>query len=121
HDFSTVMNDDSLTKLAQFISEGTIDLKQYINYDTKKPIGGDESSGKQLYDSTCAMCHGADGLQILFGGEDGVGTIANGNPWEFIHKVRFGQPGTPMPAGVENGWTIEDIVDVLTYSQTLPE
>mgnify|MGYP006179561437 CR=1 FL=1 len=41
-------------------------------------------------------------LHVLFymgsagGFEDFPGLIANENPWEFIHKVRFGQPGTAM-------------------------
>ncbi|MFQ6134480.1 MAG: c-type cytochrome [Nitrososphaerales archaeon] len=121
HDFSTVLDDDSLTKLAEFISGGgVIDIRQHIDYDTKKPIGADVDHGKELYDSTCAMCHGQDGRLLKFG-DDVIGTIANGNPWEFIHKVRFGQPGTPMPAGVELDWSIQDAVDVLAYCQTLPE
>ncbi|MFQ6052960.1 MAG: c-type cytochrome, partial [Candidatus Bathyarchaeia archaeon] len=121
HDFSEVMDDNSLAKLAKFIAGGgVIDLRQYIDYDTKEPIGGDAEHGKELYDSTCATCHGLDGRQIKFGDEV-VGTIANDNPWEFLHKVRFGQPGTSMPAGADIGWSIQDAVDVLAYSQTLPE
>ncbi|MBU4225261.1 MAG: cytochrome c, partial [Chloroflexi bacterium] len=77
-----------------------------------------------LFESACAACHGADGKLINFGDETApefVGTIAIDNPWEFFHKVSFGQPGTAMPSGFENGWSLEDIANVLAYAQSLPE
>ncbi len=55
---------------------------------------------------------------IDFDGE-GVGDPANGNPWETLHKIRFGHPGTAMPSSVKSGWSTQDAVDVLGYSQTL--
>ncbi|MDO8568928.1 MAG: hypothetical protein Q7R57_09500, partial [Dehalococcoidales bacterium] len=66
-------------------------------------------------------CHGADGKLILFDGKDSLGFLANDNPWEVLHKIRLGQPGAPMPAGVTSGWSVQDAVDVLGYSQTLPK
>ncbi|NIN67785.1 MAG: hypothetical protein GTO63_24380, partial [Anaerolineae bacterium] len=62
---------------------------------------------------------------VNFGDEDEpeyVGTIATDNPQEFLHKVRFGQPGInpAMPAAVDLGWSVQDVVDVLAYAQTLP-
>jgi len=50
-----------------------------------------------------------------------VGTIANENPWEFIHKARAGQPGTKMPSAIMNGWSTENILDLLVYARTLPK
>jgi len=49
-----------------------------------------------------------------------VGTLAADNPWEFLHKVRFGQPGTTMPSATELGWSLQDVADVLAHAQTLP-
>jgi hypothetical protein len=51
-----------------------------------------------------------------------VGTIAVDNPWEFFHKVRAGQPGSnpPMPSAIANGWSLEDVLNVLGFAQTLP-
>jgi thiosulfate dehydrogenase len=74
----------------------------------------------------CTACHGPEGKKLNFGKPDDpeyVGTIATANPWEFLHKVRLGQPGSdpPMPTGVEMGWKLEDFLDVLAYSQTWPE
>jgi len=120
HDFSTVMGDDDLAALADFIAEGgVVDVSGYINSD-KTITGADTDNGQTLYDASCAMCHGSDGLSLDFGGGDGVGTLANGNPQETLHKIRFGHPGSAMPSGVGNGWTLQESIDVLAYSQTLP-
>ena len=51
----------------------------------------------------------------------GVSAIANDNPWETLHKIRFGHPGSEMPSSVESGWSTQDGADVLGYAQTLPE
>ena len=79
--------------------------------------------GEELYTSTCVACHGANGKLIDFHDGEGVKGVALDNPWETLHKIRFGQPGSnpPMPAGVANGWSTEDAVDVLGYSQALPD
>lgn len=52
-----------------------------------------------------------------------VGTVAKENPVEFLHKVRFGQPGSnpTMPSAIVNQWTMQQIVDVAAFAQTLPE
>ncbi|MBI2218173.1 MAG: cytochrome c [Candidatus Rokubacteria bacterium] len=125
HGFASVLNDATLTHLANFLKHGLVDLTPAIDRKTKKPVKADEARGKQL-SVICAACHGADGKTRNFGKPDDpeyVGTVARENPWEFVHKVRFGQPGSdpPMPAGVEIGWSLQDVLDVLAYSQTLPE
>lgn len=121
HDFSAVMGDEALQDIANFLTEGLVDNTKYINYQTKEVIGADLTNGKKLYDATCVACHGANGKQIDFHDGEGVRGVANDNPWETLHKIRFGQPGTAMPAGLTNGWSTQDAVDVLGYSQTLPE
>jgi thiosulfate dehydrogenase len=121
HDFSDVLNSEELLALATFLGEALINESKYIDYATKATIGADIGHGKQLFDATCAACHGSDGRVIKFDGTDVLGTLANGNPWETLHKIRFGQPGTNMPVGIEEGWTIQDAVDVLGYTQTLPQ
>ena len=124
HGFASVLNAATLTHLANFLKHGLVDLAQVIDLKTKKPVKADEVRGKQLSD-VCAACHGADGKTLNFGPPDKpeyVGTVAKENPWEFVHKVRFGQPGSDpaMPAGVELGLTLQDVLDILAYSQTLP-
>ncbi|MCL5958041.1 MAG: c-type cytochrome, partial [Chloroflexi bacterium] len=124
HNFSTVLDDASINALAAFLKDGVIDdLREFIDYSTKKPKSADASHGKQLYANTCATCHGSDGRKLNFGSDqepEYIGTIASDNPQEFVHKVRFGQPGAPMPAGVQSGWSMQDVLDVLAHAQTLP-
>jgi mono/diheme cytochrome c family protein len=124
HDFSTVMDDEALTNLATFI-QNVMDYSQYIDYSTKAPIGGDATNGQALFSEKCALCHGADGTTFNFGSDEEpeyVGTVAADNPQEFLHKALYGQPGSQprMIAGLENGWTIDQVVDVLAYAQSLP-
>jgi hypothetical protein len=50
-----------------------------------------------------------------------MGTAAINDPFEYLHKIRFGQPGTPgMPATETRGLGIEDAIAILGHSQTLP-
>jgi len=127
HDFSA-MGTDQFPHLARFLSEGLVDVTPLIDAETKAAIGGDRIHGQELYEGLCAntVCHGADGTAINFSGDpedpEFLGTIASGNPWEFIHKTRVGHPASdpPMPATIDLGWIMADVVDVLDYAQTLP-
>jgi thiosulfate dehydrogenase len=122
HDFSA-MGEEALGSMVTFLQDGLVDLREYIDYDTKTPLEADANHGQELYTNTCTACHGVDGRSINFGGDDDpeyIGTIALGNPWEFAHKVRAGQPGTDMPASIDSGWSMQDVMDVLAFSQFLP-
>jgi thiosulfate dehydrogenase len=125
HDFSAGLADTALTNLANFLKYGLVDLSTAIDLKTKKPVKANADRGKQL-SMMCAACHGPEGKKLNFGTPEKpeyVGTVAKENPWEFVHKVRLGQPGSdpPMPTGVEMGWSLQDVLDILAYSQTLPE
>jgi thiosulfate dehydrogenase len=125
HDFSTVLRAADISDLANFLKSGLVDTMQYVDYKAKKPIGGDAGRGKTLF-AFCAACHGPDGKKLNFGTDkepEYVGTVAKENPQEFLHKIRVGQPGSEpaMPAALVMGWSINQMVDVLAYSQTLPE
>ena len=123
HDFSSVLDDAAINDLATFLKEGLVDARQYIDYETKAPTSADVSRGTQLFESVCAACHGADGTVLNFGDEEEpeyLGTLANDNPQETLHKERFGHPASAMPATVDLGWSVQDAVDVLAYAQTLP-
>jgi cytochrome c553 len=124
HNFSGLIDPNGLNALVEFISKGLIDDNQYINPVTLEVIGGDAASGKQLYESVCAACHGKDGttIKFRFEGLDGtLGTLAVLDPWRFLHKTRYGTPGTPMGkvVGVDQQWTAQQGRDVLLYAQTL--
>ncbi len=118
HDFSEFMEEQDLVDLSVFISTALIDTDDLVNSD--KSSNGDAAAGETLYEEVCTDCHGPEGNAINFHGIDDpefLGHLAPGNPWEFIHKVRFGQPGWPMPSGIGNGWTDEDVANVLAYAQ----
>jgi thiosulfate dehydrogenase len=120
HDFS-VMDEVGLNAMVAFIQQEMSDISGFVNDD--KSVSGDPASGKELFDGTCASCHGVDGKRINFGDEEEpeyLGTVAAGNPWEFFHKVSHGQPGEPMPIGIAMGWSLEEIADLAAFVQTLP-
>ncbi len=122
HDLSANLSDQDIADVVAFITGGLVDMNLYIDLSTKE-ANGDATNGETLYSGSgqCVVCHGADGKLIDFGDGEGVGDLANGNPWETLHKIRFGHPGSSpeMPSAVENGLSTDDQVDILTYCQTL--
>ncbi|MCH7870974.1 MAG: cytochrome c [Planctomycetes bacterium] len=122
------LSDADIWDLAKFVLEGQIDTDTMI--DGNGMFTGDTAAGMTLYDSgigtntACAGCHGSDGLTGPPGSaadyDDWVGKIANANPWEFQHKVRFGQPNTAMPSSVTGGGSDQNVNDLGAYSQSLP-
>ena len=102
-----------------FVSKGQIDVSRYVKAD--KTVMGDPQRGKEIFQNICASCHGFDGRALNWGDDDEpgfVGTEAQANPWEVLHKIRAGHPGAEMPALM--AFPIQDQVDVLKYTQTLP-
>lgn len=123
HDFSDYLNNKALTQLAVFLKHGTIDDDAYIDPVSLQVIDADIANGRQLYDDTCASCHGADGKTIVFrteGVDEYLGSVANRDPWRFLHRTRFGTAGTDMPIGYTLNWIPEDGRDILAHTQTLP-
>ena len=77
--------------------------------------------GAAFFQTICSVCHGFDGKALNFKDEatpEFIGTVAKDNPWETLHKIRFGQPGQNMPAFI--AFPVQVQVDVLAYAQTLP-
>ena len=66
HDFSSYLNENAMGKVAVFLKDGLIDDSKYIDSVSLKVINGNLEHGRSLYDSTCAECHGDDGIQIIF-------------------------------------------------------
>ena len=120
HDFSAQLSDKDIADAVAFITGGQIDMSEYIDLSTKE-ANGDETEGETLYTAQCSSCHGADGKTIDFCDGGGVGCVARDNPWETLHKIRFGHPGSAMPSMVDKELSTDDQVDILTYSQTLGE
>jgi thiosulfate dehydrogenase len=110
-----------MEKLALFVSLGQIDMDLHVDRVTRKSRG-EAGRGAPYFQTICAVCHGFNGKSLNFGTPEApeyVGTVARENPWEFMHKARFGQPGVPMISLI----TLPDatIADLLALTQTLPE
>jgi len=117
---AAIVSDSAAEKLALFVTRGQIDMDQYIDRQTKV-ARGDSARGARFYQTICAICHGFDGKDINFKDEaepEYVGTVAQDNPWETLHKIRNGQPGVPMAA--MTALSPQDQVDILAYTQGLP-
>ncbi len=111
--------DADLWDLVKFVLQGQIDTGLYIN--GSGDVLGNVNYGLANYTAVCRLCHQADGTGFFPSGHDTVGETANANPWELLHKIRFGQPGTPMPNAEGSGWDLTDVIDAATYCQTLPQ
>ena len=122
HDMGTYgLSDDDVWDLVKFLIEDLTDTDEYI--DQFGDFIGDPVNGETYFDNTCANCHGWDGTEINFGSEQDpeyIGGLARRNPWEFLHKVRGGQPGKTMPSFINLWWLDQSAADVSVYSQTLP-
>ncbi len=124
HDFTATLTDTHIEHVVLFLKHGLVDMTELIDYSEAKPIGASSHEGNELFEGICAACHGADGKALNFGSEDDpeyVSTVAGHNPWEFVHKIRNGQPGSvpPMPSTIVNEWSVQNVVDVLAYAQSL--
>ena len=122
HGFTKEMiPDEQMGYLAAFVSRGLDDMNKYI--DAKSgDVKGDPAKGAPVFQTTCASCHGFDGRALNWGDdkEPGfVGTEANANPWEVLHKIRNGHPGVEMIS--LRAFDIQTSVDLLAYTKTLPE
>jgi thiosulfate dehydrogenase len=117
------LSDAALSDLATFVKQDLIDTSQIVISD--KTFKGDTAKGKTIFASTCQVCHGENGLNTMPTGSAGMfdefpGKIASDNPWEFTHKVRYGQPGYEMPPQAKV-LTIAQLGDLGAHAQTLPK
>jgi len=120
HGYTGKISHSAMEKIALFLSSGQIDTDQYIDLKSKV-VRGSAKRGASIYQTICANCHGFDGKEINFKDPpkaEYVGTVCKGNPWEGLHKIRFGQPAAPMVATTSLG--IDVAVDILAYCATLP-
>lgn len=126
HRFDTVMLDYGLLRIALFVSKGQVDISKYVDNKTRK-VNGNLRRGQSIFNESCKECHGRDGRERNFKDDNNpeyIGTVANKNPWEAMHKLRNGHPGAfvmgdAMP-NMNEEISFKEQLDLLAYMQTLP-
>jgi len=116
HAYRLLMADADFRDLANFVSEGQVDMNRYIDRATKI-FKGHKLTHQGYYQSICVGCHGRDGykLQTI----PPLGDVTRDNPWEVLHKLLNGHPAEKMPALRVLDKQI--LVGILAYVQALPD
>jgi len=141
HAFADALPDAEIYALTKFVmtirdeAAGGSAPADFIDSDPVsanfKVTAGDQGRGQELYGLPSTFggcsesCHGDDGALIDLSppNELFINAVANDNPWEVLHKIRFGNPGTTpqMPGMAQYGFAEFDVkaaVDILSYVQT---
>lgn len=115
HGYGDKLKDSDLMDLANFISQGQVDMDQYIDRASKAPRG-DAAKGEAYYNTICANCHGLDGKL-----PEEMKPFARqmGNPWEVMHKILNGQPAEDMPA--LRALDRQVVLDIMAHLATFPK
>lgn len=143
HDFEArgFLSSGDVADLAFFVKTGLVDDEESISYVTLRAKGS-PATGHALWETNCETCHGDLGTRINFHHDEPVpsaeyvGTVAREDPFELIHKIRWGQPGSDaeaaemeeefgivtghMPNAVDAGYSEAQIASIIAYAQTLP-
>lgn len=115
HGFADLMDERDFEDLALFIAKGQVDMDRYIDRASNAP-NGDEVKGQAYFETVCASCHGVQGTKIK--DMKALGAEMK-NPWEFLHKITFGQPAEEMPALIMFDHQVA--ADIMAYAATLPK
>lgn len=117
-----MISDDELARVAAFVSRGQVDMSKFIDLKTRKIIAGNVDRGREVFQTTCAACHGYDGKLLNWGDKDEpayVGTEGRDVPDEVMHKILSAHTGVQMIN--LRAFPLDYAVDVLAYTATLPE
>lgn len=119
-----MITDEEMLRVATFLSEGLVDMRPFIDTETRTVISGsgDTDRGRAIFQTTCAACHGFDGRAMDWGSGDEhnfVGTEAAALPDEVFNKISNAHPGAAMIN--LRAFTVQDRISVLNYIATLPQ
>lgn len=118
-----MINDEEMMRVAIFISKGLVDMRAFIDMETRTVIAGvgDVDRGRAIFQTTCAACHGFDGRALDWGEgteHNFVGTEAAELPDEVFNKISNTHPGAAMIN--LRAFPLEDRISVLRYIASLP-
>lgn len=117
----TGLTDKDVWDLVKFVRSGAIDTGTAI--DETGAFTGSSGTGDYWYGVACFNCHGDDGKFLNFGSQSDpsyLGTVAADDPWQLLHKTRYGHPGSMMEGTELLRWDWSRAVDIGAYAQTLP-
>ncbi len=115
HGYGGLMGEQDFVDLANFVTGGQVNMDKYIDPATKT-VRGDRNKGEVYFNTTCAKCHGKDGLLPKDG--EPLGGVVTSNPWETMHKILNGQPGEQMPS--LRAFDRQIVLDIMAHMATLP-
>jgi len=122
HPYTTEMiTDQEMLRVATFVSRGLVDMRTFIDYETRTVNAGDANRGREIFQTTCAACHGFDGRALDWGvdGEHNfVGTEAASLPDEVWNKIYNAHPGVQMIN--LRAFPVEEAINVMAYIANLP-
>jgi len=123
HPYTTDMiTDEEMLRVAAFVSRGQVDMRTFMNPETREMLDdvADTDRGRDIFQTTCAACHGFDGAAMDWGGDTPayIGTEASELPDEVFNKIYNAHPGVAMIN--LRAFSLQDAVNVLAYSATLP-
>jgi len=113
HRYGAVLKYRDLQDLANFVSQGQVDMDAYIDPKTRLARGVAER-GEAYFQTICAGCHGLKGRFIA---KRLLGNRARKDPWASLHSILNGHPDDNMPALREIDQKV--IMDILAYVQSL--
>ena len=113
HQYGAVLQDRDIVDLANFVSQGQLDMDTAIERGSRRFLGN-SAQGSPYYRAICASCHGLDGKRITAS----LGRAVKRNPYSALHMALNGHPDEKMPALRELDPQIA--IDILTYLQDLP-
>jgi thiosulfate dehydrogenase len=123
HGYTPAMiSDEELGRVAAFVSRGQVDMAAYIDLETRAVVAGDAERGRNIFQTTCAACHGFDGRRLNWGDASEpayIGTEAASVPDEVLNKILNAHPGVEMIN--LRAFGVEAAADVLAYTATLPQ
>ena len=115
HRFGAVMKYRDLQDLANFVSQGQVDMDALIDPKTRL-ARGDAKRGETYYQTICIGCHGKEGR---FTAKRFLGNRARQDPWGSLHAMLNGHPDDNMPALREIDQKV--VTDILSYIQSLKD
>jgi thiosulfate dehydrogenase len=122
HNFLALTNSTAIQDLVAFLRTQQVDMDLLVDPFTGASLG-DRNLGQALYITDCSSCHGTAGDRINLGSTANpiyLADLATVDPWQTIHKIRFGTPtNLRMPSSEAEGWSLSEVANVLAYVQGL--